>query len=530
MMRFLQQALLSLLLVPSLAGCSPEGRRGADAGVPPDGGETDGGAADGGPSGPSVPSPPAEVLRAGSGGFLLQGVVLTPTEVLDPGQVLVVGDTITCVAQDCSGEPAADTVTFIDTHGVISPGLIDAHNHVAYDFLPEWIPEPARLFGNRYEWAADPGYRAFVLPYGAHRSTGTHYCPAAKWGELRAIVHGTTTIQGESYEQGCVDRLARNADHHHGLGYDHMQTAIASVREFTDADAQGYVDNFLATTDPITRLAVHMAEGTMGDGVDLELDSFAGRDTRMNRHFGVSLMNAMDGSYRGTAILIHAVPLTEAQLMEVLATDSHVVWSPSSNIVLYGATAPIGRMLELGINVGLGPDWTPSGEDDMLAEMRFALAWGQAEGVTALTPERLWRMATTEGARVVGLEAFVGRLVPGLRADIAVFGRTGPDPFAAVVESDAADVRLLLVNGSGLYGDMGLEAVAAVNGECEVFDACGASMFLCVRNTPGSTSRADETYEDIRTQLFNILEGIGYPPEEQYGRGSELLPLVTCGG
>ena len=45
---------------------------------------------------------------------------------------------------------------------------------------------------------------------------------------------------------------------------------------------------------------------------------------------------------------------------------------------------------------------------------------------------------------------------------------------------------------------------------------------------PLLTSRHGEALNDIRTQLFNILEGIGYPPEEQYGRGAELLPLVDC--
>jgi len=49
-----------------------------------------------------------------------------------------------------------------------------------------------------------------------------------------------------------------------------------------------------------------------------------------------------------------------------------------------------------------------------------------------------------------------------------------------------------------------------------------------VQESPGAPDRRNETLEDIRTQLFNILEGIGYPPEEQYHRGDELLELVDC--
>jgi len=503
-----------VLAVLLLAGCRDS------TGGPPLG--------DGGVDAGSVEAPPAEVAGEGTGGLLLRGTVLAPGAVLDPGEVLVVGDTITCVAEDCGGEAGAADATVIETHGVVSPGLIDAHNHLPYDFLPEWVPDPMRLFGNRYEWSDVESYESHIEPYTAHRSSGSHFCPAAKWGELRALVHGTTTMMGQSLRQGCIDRLVRNADHYHGLGYDHLQTTIASPRDITDDDAATYVENFTAATEPTTRLAVHMGEGVAGNHIEEEFASFAGRDPRDNRHAGTSLLCADDGSYCGTGMLIHSVAVTDAELMEMAETDAKVVWSPSSNVVLYGETADIARILELGITVGLGPDWTLSGEDDMLAEMRFALEWAAAEGVSAITPARLWLMATSDGADVVGLSEVIGRLEPGMRADIAVFGRTGPDPFDALADSTARDVRLVLIDGEAYYGDAALEMATSVNGECDAFDACGAPKFLCLRNTPGADSRAEETLEDVRTQLVDILEGNGYPPEEQYGRGDELLPLAAC--
>jgi cytosine/adenosine deaminase-related metal-dependent hydrolase len=465
------------------------------------------------------------VVQTGDG-ILLRGVVLTPTGPLDPGEVFIVDDTIVCVAADCSAEMGAMDATIIDTGGVISPGLIDAHNHLPYDFLPEWVP--GSLFSNRYEWADNPSYEAHIEPYTAHRSSGSHYCPGAKWGELRALIHGTTTIMGQSLRQGCIDRLVRNADHYHGFAVDHLRTTISSPRDITDSDADSYVADFIDPMEPVTRLAVHMGEGISGNNIDLEFSSFAGRDTRTNRHAGISLLEASDGSYRGTGYLIHAVALTDAELMEAASTDAKIVWSPSSNMVLYGQTADIGRILELGITVGIGPDWTLSGEDEMLSEMRFALEWATAESVPTITPEALWRMATVDGAEVVGLSSDIGSLEPGKRADVVVFGRVGPDPYLAVAESSAADVRLVLIDGEAYYGDLDFEMATSVNGDCDMIDACGTAKFLCVANTPGSDSRATETVEDIRTQLYNILEGIGYPPEEQYGRGDELLELVSC--
>jgi len=475
------------------------------------------------PDSGTIASPAPEVLRMGTGGFLLRGVVLAPDRVLDPGEVLVVGDTITCVAADCSAEPSADTVTLIDTRGTISPGLIDAHNHLTYDFLPEWVPDPLQIFPDRYQWANDPDYEAHIAPFGDGRNQGDHICPGAKWGELRSLMHGTTTVEGQSRNLSCLDRLVRNADHHHGLGRDSMQTSIGSVRDLTDADVATLLDNYIDAT-PTTRFVVHMAEG-ISDNARLEFASFAGRDTRMNRHMGESLLAGthMGVAYAGEAVLIHSVPLTDSEMMEVADTQSKVVWSPSSNIVLYGETAPIGRMIELGLTIGIGPDWTVSGEDELLSEMRFALDWAATSGEPAITPERLWQMATFDGANVVGLDMFIGSLEVGKRADISVFGRMGMDAFQTISDSRAQDVRLVLIDGQGYYGDIALESVASVNSECETFDACGQDKFVCLANTPGattSTARAGETVADVESQLITILDG--------YGRGAELLPLVAC--
>ncbi|WP_158542315.1 amidohydrolase family protein [Lujinxingia litoralis] len=468
------------------------------------------------------PAPPATVERAGAGGFLLRGTVLTLDGPIEDGEVLIEGAAITCVAEDCSGEPGAASVTVINTHGIISPGLVDAHNHLPYNFLMPWIPSDAGFFGNRYQWAEDPDYEAHVAPYANRRSTGTHYCPAAKWGELRSVLHGTTTVMGQSFQQRCVDWGVRNADHYHGLGYNHMRTSIGSPRDINDAQAQSYIESFDNPDEPKTRLAVHMAEGISGNNIELEFDSFAGRDTRNNRHAGTSLL------HNGTAMLIHSIALTAPQLEEVYMTDSKIVWSPSSNVTLYGVTADIESILDLGIITALGPDWTVSGEFDMLGEMRFAWRYGRQQEIDALSAQRIWEMATWDGAIAVGLEHSVGQLAPGYAADIVVFGRQGSDPYRAAVESHAEDVRLTLISGQAYFGDDVLKESAGRNDFCETYSACGTAKFVCVQDSPTADDRRNETLDDVRGQLVDILEGTGYPEDEQYGRGDELLDLVIC--
>lgn len=455
----------------------------------------------------------------GSGGVILRGLVLTSTGA-QIGEVFFEGPTIKCVSGSCSDEPGAETATVVETNGIISPGLIDAHNHLPYNFLPEWDSQ-GRFFENRYEWADDPSYEAHVEPYAANRASGTHYCPAAKWGEFRSLMNGTTTIMGQSFNQNCIDGWTRNADHEHRLQWDHMRTTIASPRDITTEDAQNYIDSFDAMVEPVTRFAVHMAEGVSGNNIELEFDSFAGRDERPNRHAGQTLL------YKETAILIHSIALTPTELDEVASTNSKVVWSPSSNFALYGETADIAGILERDITVGLGPDWTISGEDNMLAEMRFANEYVTQAGIeSTVTPRHVWEMATSSGAEVVGLSDYVGTLEEGKRADISVFANLSSDPYEAVSLNTAATVRLVVLNGEVFYGDVAARGALARNAGCEAVTVCGIEKFFCARDNDIDEGR--RSLAQVEQELVDILEGNGYPEDEQYGRGEDLLPLWSC--
>lgn len=561
----MRRVVLAVSLSLALAGC-PGGTSPADAGPPDattsgdddaampidaavpddaqppiDASDPDGGA----PTG-SAAAPPAEIVRTGTGGFLLRGTVLAPDGPIVDGEVLIVGDSITCVAEDCSASPSADTVMIIDTHATISAGLIDAHNHATYDFLPEWVPADMRLFGNRYEWRADADYRAHVEPEARLESWGSgdprnrqHMCAALRYAELRSVIHGTTTMMGQAPNRECAQGLVRSAEHAHGLGTNRMRTTISGACEsaLNDTARTSIVNAF--RSGETTRHAVHMGEGYTGGGVATdptrELDCYAGR-----HRYTTSLLSDTDGTPFGAALFIHAVPFDDDDLVEAMGAGAHFVWSPSSNILLYGRTAPIGRMLELGLPVALGPDWTVSGSDELLSEMRFALDWAAAEGVSQVTPESLVEMATIGGADAVDLDASIGRLAPDLRADVVVFGRVASsDPYLAVTDSRAADVRLVMIDGRAYYGDLPLEGATAFNGSCDTVDACGTSKFLCAAGTTDAATPGAETVDEIEALLRNYLETgwledpdgsgpLAPEPRAFVLDGDDLAPLIDC--
>jgi len=450
---------------------------------------------------------------------VLQGLLLLPDGPLN-GELLIADGVIACAGLKCTDHPSASDATILNTKGIISPGLIDGHNHLPYNFLQEWTAE-GRIFDNRYQWADDDSYEAHILPYSANRSRGTHFCPGARWGEFRTLLHGTTTVMGQSLRQGCTRGLVRNADHEHDLQYNHMRTTISSPRDINDAQADNYMASFTQLIEPVTRFAVHMGEGLRGNNIELEFSSFAGRDTRPNRHAGLSLL------YNGTSILIHSLAVSEDELLEVRDTNSKIVWSPSSNFALYGQTIDIKRILELGITTGIGPDWTVSGEPDMLAEMRYALNYVRQVGIdNVVTPKRIWEMATSEGAIVVGLHEFIGTIEVGKRADIAVFRQNFDDPYEAIIRARAPDVQMVFIDGDAYYGPGELAGIFRRNVHCETFDTCGSSRFFCAVDDPNVSNVLD--ISGTRTALYNIMEGIGFPENEQYGRGDEILDLIRC--
>jgi cytosine/adenosine deaminase-related metal-dependent hydrolase len=300
---------------------------------------------DGGPR-PDLPLGRDGSIQPGDNNrLLLRGTVVTPDEVIPQGEVLTNGDRLVCVAADCSAEPDAVGATIIDTAGVIYPGLIDAHNHINYNYQPVW--QNPRLYGNHNQWQASTAYEQVVS--GPHRdltdSSGANMlCEAMKYGEIRSLVAGTTTVQG-SVLRRCLKTLVRNADlPYHGLGGDPIRTNLLGVDEIDDP--QALIDDF--NGGDTTAYMLHLAEG---------IDETARSEFDDLEAMGLLLPQVK---------IIHGTALGRAELEKVKQAGMSIIWSPSSNLALYGETNDMVTAVNLGIPVALSPDWTPSGEPNVL--------------------------------------------------------------------------------------------------------------------------------------------------------------------
>lgn len=118
---------------------------------------------------------------------------------------------------------------------------------------------------------------------------------------------------------------------------------------------------------------------------------------------------------------VHGVHLNEDELQTLAMSKSSIAHCPTSNLKLASGFAPVARMRELGINVGLGTDGAASNNRlDMFGEMRLAtlIAKGTTGDARALPAREVLFMATQGGANALGLGQKIGSITPGKSADL----------------------------------------------------------------------------------------------------------------
>ena len=166
--------------------------------------------------------------------------------------------------------------------------------------------------------------------------------------------------------------------------------------------------------------------------------------------------------------LAHCVHLSIDEIETLKTTGTNVVHCPSSNLKLGSGIAPIAKLLEEGISVSLGADGAACNNRlDMFTEMRTAaLLQKVLHGPEVLPANRVLRMATMDGARAMGLDAEIGSIEAGKRADLSIVRldrlHTTParDVVSALVYSAAPDdVETVIIDGTVVMRDRKLLSI-----------------------------------------------------------------------
>jgi 5-methylthioadenosine/S-adenosylhomocysteine deaminase len=169
--------------------------------------------------------------------------------------------------------------------------------------------------------------------------------------------------------------------------------------------------------------------------------------------------------FEAKVLAAHCVHIDDGEIITLLHNHVGVAHNPSSNLKLASGFAPVPKMIEMGLNVGIGTDGPASNNDlDMFEEVRLAafLAKVTSGDPTAIPAPQALSMATRLGARALHLGELTGTLEKGKRADLILvdisplhnlpyFRRDPNGHYAQVVyASKSTDVTDVMVNGKWL--------------------------------------------------------------------------------
>ncbi|MEV6550342.1 amidohydrolase family protein [Streptomyces sp. NPDC051597] len=374
-----------------------------------------------------------------TGRFALRGriVTLDPADtVLDDGVLYVSGTLIEAVLPATAPAPPGFAgVTPLDTRGSVYPGLIELHNHLPYDVLPLW--QVPKRYGNRSQWggSGNPAYRTLVTGPMKVLGQDPRLMPAVvRYVEAKALVNGTTTSQGIALFSNAGARrmyrgVVRNVEQTDTPDLPEAASRIADV-EAKDAE------KFLARLKQPHRLLLHLAEGT---------------DAAARAHFQALQFQPGKWAITENLVGIHCTGLNADDFTVFAAHGGSMVWSPLSNLLLYGKTADIAAAKEAGVLMGLGSDWSVSGSKGLLGELKAARLASTAAG-SVFSDRELVAMVTRDAARILRWESALGSLGAGMRADLVVVAGTHGDPYTSLVDARDEDIRLVAVDGVARYG------------------------------------------------------------------------------
>ncbi len=181
---------------------------------------------------------------------------------------------------------------------------------------------------------------------------------------------------------------------------------------------------------------------------------------------------------------IHGVGLGALDFQMMADAQTKLIWSPRSNITLYGETARVVTADRLGVLIALGTDWVLTGSMNMQRELACADRFNKDNLGGYFSDAELWAMVTQNSAIASHTDDVIGSLEMGKVADIAIFdGSTNLD-YRAVIDARAQDSLMVMRGGEVLYGEEGV-VNALGTGNCDVIDVCGSNRLLCAENDIG---------------------------------------------
>lgn len=406
--------------------------------------------------------------------LLTNAIVLTMDSQLhqyEPGAVAVRGDSIVAVGPESEILENYSSNDRVDCGGrLLMPGLVNAHTHVPMTLL-RGLADDLRL---------DVWLQGYMMPVEREFVSPDFVRLGTKIACAEMIRSGVTSFADMYYFEDDVADATAEA----GM----RAVCSQSVMKFPTPDAQSYEESLAYCRDFIKRwkghplivpsVAPHAVYTCTPDIIRATAELAVEFDVPLHTHISetsfevenirrehgmpvVPYLKKMD-LFNAKVLAAHCVYLDEGEMRTLKHANAGVAHNPSSNLKLASGIAPVNKMLEVGLNVGIGTDGPASNNDlDMFEEMRLTafLAKGSSGDPTALPAQTALLMATRLGAQAMHIGDITGSLEPGKRADLILvdlnplhnsprYRRHPQGTYAQLVyASKSTDVSDVMING-----------------------------------------------------------------------------------
>ncbi|MFQ5525675.1 MAG: amidohydrolase [Thermoanaerobaculia bacterium] len=409
---------------------------------------------------------------------ITNGLVVTmdgDSRVIEDGTVVVAGSEIVAVG----GPEVADEfepAETLDAGGdIVMPGMLNTHTHASMTIfrgLGDDIP-------NRLQ--------RFIFPLEAMVVNADNVYKGALLGAVEMVLSGATTFVDMYYFEDEVARAAKAVGVRAVLGetiigfpapdaeeaYGGLDYARRFIAEYADDEL---VIPALAPHAPYTMDKEHLREVAdaareLGAPVLLHLSETQAEIDRIASEFGMSPVAYMDsvGLLVDELVAAHCIFVDEADVALLAKRDVGVSHNIVSNVKAGKGIAPVVKMLEAGVDVGLGTDGPMSGNTlDMMGLLGYTAKLHKLAALDrrVMPAKTVVEMATIRGARAINMDDRVGSLEAGKLADIVIVDTNSVnmipmyDVYSALVyAANARDVHTVIVHGRQIVRDRKLLSV-----------------------------------------------------------------------
>jgi 5-methylthioadenosine/S-adenosylhomocysteine deaminase len=376
--------------------------------------------------------------------------------VITNGSIVIDGDVISEVLP-AGATPASAVDHTIDAGGgIVMPGLINAHTHLAMtafrgfaddvdlqDFLGKLFPAEAKIMSDRHVRVGVRAAFAEAMLSGCTSALDMYWHADASLEEA--------TKAGFRLQAGAIFIGSNGPDN---IPFEQRLTNVKASTPHSWIMAHGTY-----TMDPEQLAEVGELAATEGARFHIHASENAGEVADVQGRYGRTPVELLDdkGLLRSGTVLAHAVVLSDAEIARLAETQTAVAHCPSSNMKLASGFCRVPELLAAGVTVGLGTDGPSSSNDlDMLAAMRVAalIHKGNRLDPTVLPAAAILRMATMGSAAALGIDQLVGSIEVGKNADLVRLDPSSPsltpvyDPISTIVyAASRADVVDVWIDG-----------------------------------------------------------------------------------